>query len=438
MHTYVRRIKRTVTLERGILCYYEEEDLKKPRGRLNLNKEDTVAEMHTKKTDAPTEFLLTVNIYLFRGGKRKWELSCADQDQQLKWYSAIRQFDGKSKSYTKGLDDNAYGTLPVHNKDNNGMGPRHRNLGSTGSLPDLDQESPRITTLFTKDVYILFGIINATAYFIKIGTELSHIFIAFLVLNTLAFLLLQKTAVDITPKGTHDKSHLDSTEQQPLVPKNVAGGYTFNEIVPAGTTLKRAPIKKGSKLEEIIQKHGESSIEAMRAYAASSESDYDETATHCYWNMKSSEFNLRIGPNYKKNKQKAPSADALYEVAFVDFVRADSVLHNSKDGFKPPVIPGLTDLPTTGHPHIPPMFVVNAWLPSEEPSLLRKTQDGMTYVCIIHYVITQKTLDQLKDFENATPALKLFAQWCKNAEDDFDFRSRLKFMGAVVDIEKLG
>ena len=417
--------------------------MKKPRGRLNLNKEDTVAEMQAKKTDAPTEFLLTVNIYLFRGGKRKWEFSCADQDQQLKWYSAIRQFDGKAKSYNKGLDDNSYGALPVHNKDNNGIGLRHRNLGSTGSLSDLDQLTSKTTTttttLFTKDVLILFGIVNATAYFIKIATELTHILIAFLVLNLLAFLLLLKTAVNTTPQQvTHDKLNNDSTEQQSLISKNVERGYTFNDIVPAGTTLKRAPIKKGSSLEEIIQKHGESSIEAIRAYAASSESDYDATATHCYWNMKSTEFNLRVGPNYKKNKQKAPSAEALYEVVSVDFVRSNAVLQNSKDAFKPPVIPGLTDIPSTGHPHIPPMFVVNAWLPSEEPSLLRKTQDGMTYVCVIHYAITQKTLDQLKDFQNASPAVKLFAQWCEKAENDFDLRSRLKFMGAVVDIEQLG
>lgn len=68
----------------------------KPRGRLNLRKEDTIAGMHTRITEAPTAYLLTVNIYLFGGGKKKWEMSCVDQQQQSEWYDAIRNYDGEA------------------------------------------------------------------------------------------------------------------------------------------------------------------------------------------------------------------------------------------------------------------------------------------------------------------------------------------------------
>jgi len=36
-------------------------------------------------------------------------------------------------------------------------------------------------------------------------------------------------------------------------------------------------------------------------------------------------FNLRIGPNYKKHGKKAPSNSSLYEVVTMDYFSADKV-----------------------------------------------------------------------------------------------------------------
>ena len=92
-------VKRCFTLHGQILCYYDtailsESDPSRPRGRLNLSKEDTRAEMSTKYgTHSPTEFLVTLNLYVL-GSKRKWELCCLNAGDQRKWYDALRVYDG--------------------------------------------------------------------------------------------------------------------------------------------------------------------------------------------------------------------------------------------------------------------------------------------------------------------------------------------------------
>ena len=160
----------------------------------------------------------------------------------------------------------------------------------------------------------------------------------------------------------------------------------------------------------------------------------DTSQPHSYGPTDPTMFNLRIGPNYKKNKQKAPSGPALYELHTMDFLYGDAPLKATSDKFIIPTIPGVTDI-STGHSHIPPMIIVNTWLPGEEPSLFAKNNDGETYSIPMVFVITKETLDQLKDLENASPAVKLWSEWCKRAESDTDFRGRFKCMGMIEDID---
>eukprot|EP00956_Cyclotella_meneghiniana_P034103 scaffold101568_cov36-Cyclotella_meneghiniana.AAC.2 len=158
---------------------------------------------------------------------------------------------------------------------------------------------------------------------------------------------------------------------------------------------------------------------------------------HSYGPTDSTIFNLRIGPNYKKNKQKAPSGPALYELHSMDFLYGDGPLKNTSDKFVIPTIPGVTDI-STGHLHIPPMIIINTWLPGEEPSLFAKNTDGETYSIPMVFVITKDTLEQLKDLSSAGPAVRLWSEWCKKAESDADFRGRFKCMGMIEDIDSTG
>lgn len=483
-----------VTLQGPILCYHDETDINavvknngsmKPRGRLNLKKEDTIAEMHTRKTEAPTAYLLTVNIYLFGGGKKKWEMSCVDQQQQSEWYNAIRKYDGEATATNnvvrkpfiqkQNAKNNKHPKNDATNTLQNLPSASHRgSLLSQGKFTKEPSQTPTehydstesfppysvsFTSVWTIDVLMAFGVMNASVYYIVRSQY--PVWIAFLPLNMAAYYLLtklpnQSDAVPIhnahatsknssraPPSSSFIRSlsfQTQSSKPATVVnpPKNRI--YSFQTTVPAGTTLKRATVKSATDLEKTIINHGESSVQAIRAYASSTPTiDYEDVnCSHCYWNLKPSEFNLRIGPNYKKNKRKGPSIEALYDIVAVDFVRAASVLNQSSDGFTPPSIPGITDLPSTGHKYVPPMLVFNTWLPDEEPSVFQKKLDGPSFVCVMYYVITQDTLDQLKDLSKASPAVQLFAEWCEKAEHDYEFRSRLKFMGAVEDIEKTG
>jgi len=158
---------------------------------------------------------------------------------------------------------------------------------------------------------------------------------------------------------------------------------------------------------------------------------------HSFWNVDASNFELRIGPNYNKSKQKQPSTAALYDLYSVDIVRADTTLGEVEDGFQIPDIPGLTDI-DTGHAYVPPMLVLNCNLPSEEPDMLRASADGPTYIVVIYLVISPATLEELMDLKTASPAVQLFANWCEKSEADADFRSRFKAMCVLDEIEKLG
>lgn len=113
------------------------------------------------------------------------------------------------------------------------------------------------------------------------------------------------------------------------------------------------------------------------------------------------------------------------------------MLKNASDAFEIPSIPGVTDV-NTGHEFVPPMFVMNVCIPSYTPSLLSKEKDGPTYAIVSYCVITENTVRELKDFANASPAVKLLAEWCEKAQLDFEFRSRFKLIGLLENIEMAG
>lgn len=208
--------------------------------------------------------------------------------------------------------------------------------------------------------------------------------------------------------------------------------------------MSRAPIRPGSDLEGVVKKHGLSSAVAIRACGGEKAGlgQYDDSVPHRYWNAVPSGFNLRVGPNYKKAKRKSPSGPALYDLYGMDFVRSDQgALKSAADGFTLPNVPGVTDS-DTGVPHVPPLIVVNTWLPAEEPSMFSNpagvTGDAPTYTIILYFVATEKTLAELRDLKNAGPAVKLLAEWCRRAESNDAFRGRFKAIGFVEEIEKTG
>jgi len=225
---------------------------------------------------------------------------------------------------------------------------------------------------------------------------------------------------------------------------------SFVKGIPAGSTISRAPVKPGTPLDAVVTEKGPSSAEAIRAYGGKDGGKgeygmpmYDESIHHSYWNAVPSGFQLRVGPNYKKAKRKEPSGPALYDLIAMDFVKSDGgAIKNASDGFVLPKISGVTDA-DTGNSHVPSLFVINAWLPAEEPSMFANpagvTGDAPTYTIVLYFAATPSTLAQLRDIRGASPAVRLLAEWCRRSEAGDDaFRSRFKAIGFVEDIEQTG
>jgi hypothetical protein len=136
------------------------------------------------------------------------------------------------------------------------------------------------------------------------------------------------------------------------------------------------------------------------------------------------QFNVRVGPDYNHYKKKAPSGPALYEAFAVDVfctkLRAD---HAAQRFEMPPDLLAVD----TGHPHIPPVFVVQIQIPSEPPNgFFTSSDDGPGWAIVMYYKITADTLAQLKDFSTASGAVKLFGEWCQRSTEDPAWRGRFK------------
>jgi hypothetical protein len=434
---------RCFTLYGPILCYHEESKIEEvtdpsnPRARLNLLKIETIAEMHSKqKPGLPTEHLLTVNIYS-NLGKRKWEMCCTSKEQQVIWYNAINAYDGKvtrgstnvpQRSPSEDLDDvditrEAHLQMPkIGSNDRFELRPRVNSSGglSMQEVEAVAKAAAKAAVGMSQDAFtkqqsnelsfnnkiLLLLVLNAASYWIRNGSEQTYKVTLFFLNAFVLHIAFQQNGGSSQPALKGPKARAAAKKQ------------TFAE--PASSAISPTKKKKGSKLLSL-----------------GSTIPKNTSQPHSYGLTDPTMFNLRIGPNYKKNKQKAPSGPALYELHSMDFVYGDAPLKHTSDKFVIPSIPGVTDI-STGHAHIPPMIIVNTWLPGEEPALFAKTADGESYSIPMVFMIKKDTLEQLKDLNSASPAVKLWSEWCRKAEHDAEFRGRFKCMGMIEDIDSTG
>lgn len=160
------------------------------------------------------------------------------------------------------------------------------------------------------------------------------------------------------------------------------------------------------------------------------------------WQQVSAEvFNVRQGPNYKRNKQKAPSSPALYEAVDVKMVLTPSepLLRAAVDIEFPPC-EGLPDRSEDQFPHVP-RYVVVAWnLPTGSPPLMASVNTGPG-VCVYYvFRITQATWEALRDLDTASPAVKLWENYCRTALDEeghqnLNVKGRFKAITQVANLD---
>ena len=144
-------------------------------------------------------------------------------------------------------------------------------------------------------------------------------------------------------------------------------------------------------------------------------------------------FDLRIGPNYAKEKKKAPSAAPLYELFAVDVFSTDRRIDNVTSRME---LPDTSDLEIANE-HVPAIFVVQLQIPSKPPPMISTVEDGPGWAIVLYFKMTKETCDQLGSLESASSAVKLFAQWCEKSEDPA-WKSRFKIIASCLNLEDLG
>lgn len=107
----------------------------------------------------------------------------------------------------------------------------------------------------------------------------------------------------------------------------------------------------------------------------------------------SSVFHLRVGPNYAKNGNKAPSNDALYNIVGIDIVRTPSKIDNIGSKI---TIPDEWKSIRCHRSGVPPIFIVNFQMPAEFPTTIFKTiKDGPGWSIVFYLQMSQSTCDAL-------------------------------------------
>jgi len=160
-----------------------------------------------------------------------------------------------------------------------------------------------------------------------------------------------------------------------------------------------------------------------------------QTPTHTWSACDHEDFHVRIGPNYSWNKKKAPSPPPLYEVFATDIFSSAARVDHASTRF---AIPEEYTNVNTRNKFVPPVFVVQIQIPAEEPSIWNSVTDGPGWSICMFFRITESTLKQLENLETASPAVKLWAQWCEKAPEDKTWRARFKFISSCSNLVELG
>ena len=197
-----------------------------------------------------------------------------------------------------------------------------------------------------------FACVNVCCYFIRFGDnddDSSWIpFLALLVLNATCGVMLRHVST-VTTQDDMDASSsgksLFLAQKEPSVAKLDSMRVMSTEKVFAGTQTSRRANIVDTELLKIEMLHGEQSKEFL-TYASSrsqkmGEKKCYEVQPQTYWNVDPSTFKLRIGPDYKRNKQKAPSGPALFDLITMDIFNSELGLKNVGDAFHMPNIPGM-------------------------------------------------------------------------------------------------
>jgi len=167
--------------------------------------------------------------------------------------------------------------------------------------------------------------------------------------------------------------------------------------------------------------------------------DVNDGSMTCF-QSKGEAFKLRIGPNYKANGKKAPSAEPLYDLLGVDLFRSTVRLCNvvgNEYVTLPPLREGVDDVNTLRQSGLPRIFVVNAQIPDKAPVMMGKAPEDAGYSLVFYFVCKPETAAAVVN-NTATPAAKMLLRYVSEHAINPDTRRRFKGMGMADNVKELG
>jgi len=153
-------------------------------------------------------------------------------------------------------------------------------------------------------------------------------------------------------------------------------------------------------------------------------------------------FQLRTGPNYKKNGKKTASKPHIYAPVSIDAFKRDSICYHASEHLQLPPPP---DGATPNASGLPRRLVINLVVPADAPPMmaLKSPTDGACFQIVVVYAASAAALSEWQD--EGTPAAKLFARFIQNApggmlpsEGDLDVKERLKIIPWIENAKAVG
>eukprot|EP00475_Leptophrys_vorax_P009598 TRINITY_DN16352_c0_g1_i1.p1 TRINITY_DN16352_c0_g1~~TRINITY_DN16352_c0_g1_i1.p1 ORF type:complete len:314 (+),score=78.07 TRINITY_DN16352_c0_g1_i1:392-1333(+) len=150
-------------------------------------------------------------------------------------------------------------------------------------------------------------------------------------------------------------------------------------------------------------------------------------------------FNVRVGPDYQINKQKAPSEHAIYECFACDVYSLEKKQwHMARcfDVFQPQLKEETKDVSQDEQQFLPEYLLLSVLSPCYAPGIFYPVTDGKGFVTFIFHKLTDYAKECIKN-NNITPAMQLLKTFMDEASESPEMRGRFKGIVRATNLDEI-
>jgi hypothetical protein len=160
-----------------------------------------------------------------------------------------------------------------------------------------------------------------------------------------------------------------------------------------------------------------------------------------------SSFSVRIGPNYPKNGNKAPSIESMYDLASVDVFKTPHCVTHLGQRLRLPTPLSQdaagTDAAAGGASsstglRLPPVLLISVALPQEAPGVLTGNQEAGSTLTTAFSFRLSKAAALAAASPSPPPAVQLLARYFAQACSDENVKKTFKMIGRARNYDDLG